>query len=99
MTTMIGTFVSLIISGMVLMISMIGTFVWLIIAFFASFAIMATTMYPFIDDEIAGMEIQKMIDKGYLNADYTIEELGGFCHTYYNVLWQEDLTNACFWFL
>jgi hypothetical protein len=45
------------------------------------------------------MEIQKMIEKGYLNADYTIEELGGFCHTYYNVLWQEDLTNACFWFL
>ena len=56
-------------------------------------------MYPFLDDEIAGMEIQKMIDKGYLNADYTIEELGGFCHTYYNVLWEEDLTTACFWFL
>ena len=74
MTTIIGTFVGLIISGMVLMISMIGTFVWLIIAFFASFAIIATTMYPFIDDEKAGMEIQKMIDKGYLNADYTIEE-------------------------
>ena len=96
---MIGTFVSLIISGMVLMISMIGTFVWLIIAFFASFAIIATTMYPFIDDELAGMEIQKMIDKGYLNADYTIEELGGFCHTYYNVLLEEGLDYACFWFL
>ena len=99
MTTMIGTFVSLIISGMVLMISMIGTFAWSIIAFFASFAIIATTMYPFLNDELAEMEIQKMIEKGYLNADYTIEELGGFCHTYYNVLWQEGLTNACFWFL
>jgi len=99
MTTMIGTFVSLIISGMVLMISMIGTFAWSIIAFFASFAIIATTMYPFLNDELAEMEIQKMIEKGYLNVDYTIEELGGFCHTYYNVLWQEDLTNACFWFL
>ena len=99
MTTMIGTFVSLIISGMVLMISMIGTFAWSIIALFASFAIIATTMYPFLNDELAEMEIQKMIEKGYLNADYTIEELGGFCHTYYNVLWQEDLTNACFWFL
>ena len=96
---MIGTFVSLIISGMVLMISMIGTFAWSIIAFFASFAIIATTMYPFLNDELAEMEIQKMIEKGYLNVDYTIEELGGFCHTYYNVLWQEDLTNACFWFL
>ena len=99
MTTMIGTFVSLIISGMVLMFSMIGTFVWLIIAFFASFAIIATTMYPFLNDEIAEMEIQKMIEKGYLNADYTTEELANFCHTYYNVLWQEDLTNTCFWFL
>jgi len=48
---------------------------------------------------MAEMEIQKMIDKGYLNADYTIEELGGFCHTYYNVLWEEGLDYACFWFL
>ena len=99
MTTMIGTFVSLIISGMVLMISMIGTFAWSIIAFFASFAIIATTMYPFLNDELAEMEIQKMIEKGYLNVDYTIEELGGFCHTYYNVLWEEGLDYACFWFL
>ena len=71
----------------------------LIIVLSALFGFIATTMYPFLDDEIAGMEIQKMIDKGYLNADYTIEELGGFCHTYYNVLWEEDLTYACFWFL
>jgi len=82
-----------------MIIAIIATVGGLIIAFFALFAFIATTMYPFIDDEIAGMEIQKMIEKGYLNADYTIEELGGFCHTYYNVLWQEDLTNACFWFL
>ena len=45
------------------------------------------------------MEIQQLIEKGYLNADYTQEELGDFCLTYYNVLWQEDYTNTCFWFL
>ena len=82
-----------------MIIAIIATVGGLIIAFFALFAFIATTMYPFIDDEIAGMEIQKMIDKGYLNADYTIEELGGFCHTYYNVLWEEGLDYACFWFL
>ena len=82
-----------------MIIAIIATVGGLIIAFFALFAFIATTMYPFIDDEIAGMEIQKMIDKGYLIADYTIEELGGFCHTYFNVLWEEDLTYACFWFL
>ena len=82
-----------------MIIAIIATVGGLIIAFFALFAFIATTMYPFIDDEIAGMEIQKMIDQGYLNADYTIEELGGFCHDYYNVLWEEDLTYACFWFL
>ena len=82
-----------------MIIFIIVIFSELIIAFSALFAFIATTMYPFIDDEIAGMEIQKMIDKGYLNADYTIEELGGFCHDYYNVLWEEDLTYACFWFL
>ena len=82
-----------------MIIFIIVIFSELIIAFSALFAFIATTMYPFLDDEIAGMEIQKMIDKGYLNADYTIEELGGFCHTYYNVLWEEGLDYACFWFL
>ena len=82
-----------------MIIFIIVIFAELIITFSALFAFIATTMYPFLDEEIAGMEIQKMIDKGYLNADYTIEELGGFCHTYFNVLWEEDLTYACFWFL
>ena len=70
----------------------------LIIAFSALFAFIATTMYPFLDDEIAGMEIQKMIEKGYLNADYTQEELGDLCLTSYNDF-EEDYTNTCFWFL
>ena len=78
------------------MTTIITTFVWLIISFFILIALM---LHSFVDDELAEMEIQKMIEKGYLNADYTIEELGGFCHTYFNVLWEEDLTYACFWFL
>ena len=82
-----------------MIIFIIVIFSELIIFLSALFGFIATTMYPFLDDEIAGMEIQKMIDKGYLNADYTTEELANFCHTYYNVLWQEDLTNTCFWFL
>ena len=77
------------------MTAIIATFVWLIISCF----ILIALMLPFVDDELAEMEIQKMIEKGYLNADYTTEELANFCHTYYNVLWQEDLTNTCFWFL
>ncbi len=63
------------------------------------FILIALIFHSFVDDELAEMEIQKMIEKGYLNADYTTEELANFCHTYYNVLWQEDLTNTCFWFL
>ena len=78
------------------MTTIITTFVGLIISFFILIALM---LYSFVDDELAEMEIQKMIEKGYLNADYTTEELANFCHTYYNVLWQEDLTNTCFWFL
>ena len=68
-------------------------------AIISIFMFIALMLHSFVDDELAEMEIQKMIEKGYLNADYTIEELGGFCHTYYNVLWQEDLDYACFWFL
>ena len=78
------------------MTTIIATFVGLIISFFILLPLM---MNAVIDDELAEMEIQQMIEKGYLNADYTTEELANFCHTYYNVLWQEDLTNACFWFL
>ena len=63
------------------------------------FILLPLMMNAFIDDELVEMEIPQMIEKGYLNADYTTEELANFCHTYYNVLWQEDLTNACFWFL
>ena len=80
------------------MATIITTFVWLIISFFLAILI-ALMLHSFVDDELAEMEIQKMIEKGYLNADYTTEELANFCHTYYNVLWEEDLTYACFWFL
>ena len=44
------------------------------------------------------MQIQQLIEKGYLNADYTQEELGDLCLTSYNDF-EEDYTNTCFWFL
>ena len=78
------------------MTAIIATVVGVIISFFILIALM---LHSFVDDELAEIEIQKMIEKGYLNTDYTTEELANFCLTYYNVLWQEDLTNTCFWFL
>jgi hypothetical protein len=50
----------------------------------------------FEDDELYEMEIQQLIEKGYLNADYTQGELGDLCLTSYNDF-EEDYTNACFW--
>ena len=50
----------------------------------------------FEDDELYEMEIQQLIEKGYLNADYTQEELSDLCLTSYNDF-EEDYTNACFW--
>ena len=52
----------------------------------------------FEDDELYEMEIQQLIEKGYLNADYTQEELSDLCLTSYNDF-EEDYTEACFWFL
>ena len=52
----------------------------------------------FEDDELYEIEIQQLIEKGYLNADYTQEELGDLCLTSYNDF-EEDYTNTCFWFL
>ena len=72
----------------------------IIVAFiFAMVFIGVLLLHSFVDEELKEMEIQQLIEKGYLNADYTQEELGAFCLTYYNVLWQEDYTNTCFWFL
>ena len=72
-----------------------NTIVGLIISFFILIALM---LYSFVDDELDEMEIQKMIEKGYLNADYTTEELSNLCNTSYNDF-EEDYTEACFWFL
>ena len=74
----------------VTIVTVIGSIILIVVLF----------IFPlFGDDELYEMQVQQLIEKGYLNADYTQEELGDFCLTYYNVLWQEDYTNTCFWFL
>ena len=74
----------------VTIVTVIGSIILIVVLF----------LFPlFGDDELYEMQVQQLIEKGYLNADYTQEELGDFCLTYYNVLWQEDYTNTCFWFL
>ena len=71
----------------------------IIVAFiFAMVFIVALLLHSFVDDELKDMEIQQLIEKGYLNADYTQEELGDLCLTSYNDF-EEDYTNTCFWFL
>ena len=44
-------------------------------------------------------ETQLLIQMGYLGENFTKRELSDFCLTYYNDLWYEDLTFACFWSL
>ena len=44
-------------------------------------------------------EIELLIQMGYLGENFTKAELSDFCLTYYNDLWYEDLTFACFWSL
>ena len=58
--------------------------------------IVALLLHSFVDEELKEMEIQQLIEKGYLNADYTQEELSDLCLTSYNDF-EEDYTNACFW--
>jgi len=71
----------------------------IIVAFiFAMFFIVALMLNSFVDEELKEMEIQQLIEKGYLNADYTQEELSDLCLTSYNDF-EEDYTNTCFWFL
>ena len=71
----------------------------IIVAFiFAMVFIVALMLHSFVDEELKEMEIQQLIEKGYLNADYTQEELGDLCLTSYNDF-EEDYTNTCFWFL
>ena len=44
-------------------------------------------------------ETQLLIQMGYLGENFTKGELSDFCLTYYNELWYESLTFACFWSL
>ena len=44
-------------------------------------------------------ETQLLIQMGHLGENFTKEELSDFCLTYYNELWYENLTFACFWSL
>ena len=44
-------------------------------------------------------ETQLLIQMGYLGENFTKAELSDFCLTYYNELWYEGLTIACFWSL
>ena len=44
-------------------------------------------------------ETQLLIQMGHLEENFTKEELSDFCLTYYNELWYESLTFACFWSL
>ena len=70
----------------------------IIVAFiFAMVFIVALLLNSFVDEELKEMEIQQLIEKGYLNTDYTQEELGDLCLTSYNDF-EEDYTNTCFWF-
>ena len=71
----------------------------IIVAFiFAMVFIGVLLLHSFVDEELKEMEIQQLIEKGYLNTDYTQEELGDLCLTSYNDF-EEDYTNTCFWFL
>ena len=44
-------------------------------------------------------ETQLLIQMGHLGENFTKGELSDFCLTYYNDLWYENLTFACFWSL
>ena len=44
-------------------------------------------------------ETQLLIQMRYLEENFTKAELSDFCLTYYNELWYESLTFACFWSL
>ena len=89
-SSIFGWLVSIVDLIIVMILTVIGSIILIVVLF----------LFPlFGDDELYEMQVQQLIEKGYLNADYTQEELGDFCLTYYNVLWQEDYTNTCFWFL
>ena len=61
------------------------------------FILIAALYYLFIS--VFHAETQLLIQMGYLGENFTKKELSDFCLTYYNELWYESLTFACFWSL
>ena len=70
-----------------------NTIVGLIISFFILLPLM---LYSFVDDELKEMEIQQLIEKGYLNADFTHSEEIDFCENIEPTL-GETYRNVCLW--
>ena len=61
------------------------------------FVFIAGLFYLF--ESVYQAETQLLIQMGYLGENFTNKELSDFCLTYYNELWYESLTFACFWSL
>ena len=58
--------------------------------------IVALLLHSFVDEELKEMEIQQLIEKGYLNADFTYSEKIDFCENIEPTL-GETYRNVCLW--
>ena len=71
----------------VTIVTVIGSIILIVVLF----------LFPlFGDDELYEMQVQQLIEKGYLNADFTYSEKIDFCENIEPTL-GETYRNVCLW--
>ena len=68
---------------------------YIAIPIIATLVLVIATLVP---SESYKLQIQYLIDEGYIDNDFTDKDLAKACHYFYNDF-DKDLTDVCFWYL
>ena len=74
---------------------------YIVIPIIATLILVISILVPslfYVGGESYKLQIQYLINEGYIDNDFTDKDLAKACHYYYNDF-EKDLTDVCFWYL
>ena len=74
---------------------------YIVIPIIATLILVISILVPslfYVGGESYKIQIQYLINEGYIDNDFTDKDLAKACHYFYNDF-DKDLTDVCFWYL
>ena len=74
---------------------------YIVIPIIATLILVISILVPslfYVGGESYKLQIQYLINEGYIDNDFTDKDLAKACHYFYNDF-DKDLTDFCFWYL